>query len=90
MRFLQREIREDGRGLYAHYGGIRLRPHFPRETKFKLGEKIAMAHSYADYSLSDNARVFKDIDYYELWASLPKDLMVRKAHQRAYKSQLSG
>jgi hypothetical protein len=68
MRFLTREIKQDKKGLYVHYGSYRLRPNQPRKTRFNLDDKIEMI-VYPFCESYGKAMIFDNIDYYEIWKS---------------------
>ncbi len=68
MNFLQRKIKEDGKGMYANYGGYRLRPLKPKKTKFKKNDLISMVEDNEHYYLVA-MKVFDNAKSYEIWQS---------------------
>ena len=61
-RFLSRKIKQDSKGLFVHYGGIRFRPQ--KKTKYVIGQNVAMLpHQLHDYT----AQIFTDVRTYEVW-----------------------
>jgi hypothetical protein len=65
MKFLKREIKEDSKGLYVHYGGFRIRPEYSK-TKFSLDDTVSLSKAVDDY-YPNGVRIFRDADYYEFW-----------------------
>ena len=69
MRFLQRKIKEDNKGLYVHLGGCRLRS-LSKKTRFKEGELVSMTEEVKYYKVA--YRIFNDNEEYEVWQSIKK------------------
>jgi hypothetical protein len=62
-----REIKEDGKGLYVNYGGVRLRPQI-QPTKFKKGQEV-----YMDIEpFATEAKIFTDTWLRETWIQATK------------------
>jgi len=66
MRFLQREVKKDGKGLYVHYGPIRLRP-LKGKTRFEEGALVSMTEEKKYFPVSK--RIFNGVEEYEIWQS---------------------
>ena len=64
-RFLTREVKQDGKGLYVHHGSYRLRP-LKQKSRFEVGGLVSMLELYHHEDCLEMA-VFKDIEKYELW-----------------------
>lgn len=71
MRFLQRQVKEDGAGLYANYGGYRLRPLKPKKTKFKKNDLVSMTDEKR-YFPPAIYRIFNNAESYEIWQSIKR------------------
>lgn len=72
---LSREIKEDRRGLYFHYGSERLRPYRPSLTQFCLGERVLVEPRILGSTgricgrTAEGCRVYREhhADYSEIW-----------------------
>ena len=67
MRFLRRKVKGDGKGLYVHLGGCRLRPRKPKKTCFEKGCLVSMA--YEDKYFPIAMKIFNNSLEYEVWKS---------------------
>ncbi len=69
MKFLQRQVKKDGKGLYVHLGGYRLRSS-SKKTRFKEGELVSMTDEAKYFSVA--YRIFNNTEKYEVWKSREK------------------
>ena len=64
-RFLHREVKRDGKGIYVHYGSYRLRP-CKHNTLFKEKGLVSMM---IKNSYDNSFIVFDNLHDYEIWKS---------------------
>lgn len=67
-RFFQRYVKEDGKGIYVHYGSSRLRP--TKKSKLEKGMEVSMIFTDFEkgfYQAPLRMYVFNNLEEYEIW-----------------------
>ena len=68
-KFLTREVKSDGKGIFVFFGGSRIRPQFRQFTKkkqksgFEEGETVYMTSLFNNHEVI----VLQNINSYEVW-----------------------
>jgi len=70
-KLLSRAIKKDGKGVFFHIGGSRLRPVEPKKTRYKVGNTVYI-YQNSDWILDREGSmiVLDDLEKgYEIWNS---------------------
>ena len=80
MASLIRIIKKDSKGLYVNYGGCRIRPFNPRDTYFRLDDKVNLVYRDTCWiEPKDLVKVFRDKNYCETWKRKSRNRQIYKS-----------